>query len=266
MGSALPADARLKGHLILLLAMSSDLTPPNRCLLDLSLCQYLLSGTLRLSFLIIPMSNFTPEQIADNPLLEFPEKYPFAHYPNALRLGEKGDGVKISPKTGKIIPRNLKPNLGFEDTPRNPFGYKGDVEKEGTPAWKEKTFRDAVAICEKMNVNPFELLLAIASNNKEYLKLPEEGDVSVANRLKAASEATKYIMATMKSIEIKDNTESKTKTIVVLPSNGREASSILETGEQAALAHIADGISPKVFEIPIVTQEELQELADEDEE
>jgi hypothetical protein len=213
------------------------------------------------------MTPYTPEQLEANPLLASPEKFPFAHYPNSLKIGEKGDGVKISPKTGRIVPRNLMPNLGIEDTTvRNPYGYKGNPEKEGTPAYKERKYRDAVAICEKMNANPFEILLASAANNKDYLGLDEDCDIPISLRIKAAAEATKYIMSTMKSVEIRDTSDNKTKTIVVLPSNGREANEIIQSGEQAALAHIAAGVNPRVFEIPTVTQEELQDIIEDDEE
>lgn len=202
-----------------------------------------------------------------NPLLAHPDKYPFAHYPNSLKPGEIADGIKISPKTGKVVPKGFSPNYGTDEKPRNPFGHRGNPDNPDSFAARDKKYRNAVAMCEKMGCNPFEILLAIASNNKEYLRLDEDDVITVTNRLKAAIEATKFVMPSLKALEIEDKTDkTKTKTIVILPSNNRETQESIEQGREAVEAHINSGINPRVFEIPTVTQEELDTLTDDEDE
>lgn len=80
------------------------------------------------------------------------------------------------------------------------------IKKEDLPP-SRKSSRDLALMAEKMNVNPFEILLNVAAGNYAALGY-ESGVITLDHRISAAKEAASYLYAKKKSIEVHGDSDA----------------------------------------------------------
>lgn len=95
----------------------------------------------------------------------------------------------------------LKGKKGFQKGESKP---KGAGRKAGTPNKKpgiSRKWRDARAYCEEKDFDPFEILVALATNDIKFLKVDK--DVDLGLREKAADACCKYVHPQLKATEFR---------------------------------------------------------------
>lgn len=105
-------------------------------------------------------------------------------------------------------------------------GMTGNLS--GRPTGTGKVRIDVQKKMNELNCCPFTILALIANGDQTRLK--EKEPIPLNQRRSAATDLAKYLAPQLKSIDLDITTDdqAKARTIIILPSNGREAGKTLE--------------------------------------